>query len=41
METDRSKEGLKSLGHAAAYSSDYDPSVLETFENRHPDMITG
>ena len=33
----RSDEGLKALGRKTAYSQDYDPGVLETFENRHPD----
>ena len=33
----RKKEDLKLLGHDASYSTDYDPSVLETFENMHPD----
>ena len=33
----RKKEELKLLGHDASYSTDYDPSVLETFENMHPD----
>jgi len=33
----RDKENLKSLGHKTEYRQDYDPSVLETFENQHPD----
>ena len=33
----RSEEGLKALGRKTSYSQDYDPGVLETFENRHPD----
>ncbi len=33
----RKKEDLKLLGHDASYSTDYDPSVLETFENMHSD----
>ena len=34
----RENENLKSLGSKVTnYSMDYDPSVLETFENRHPD----
>ena len=34
----REKEGLTKLGSAGTkYSQDYDPSVLETFENKHPD----
>ncbi len=34
---DREKEGLKSLGKATEYKSDYAPEVLECFENRHPE----
>ena len=34
---ERKSEGLKSLGHKSVYKSTYDPSVLETFENKHPD----
>jgi 7-cyano-7-deazaguanine reductase len=34
---ERKSEGLKSLGHKAVYKSTYDPSVLETFENKHQD----
>ena len=33
----RNPETLKSLGHKTAYSQDYAPEVLETFENQHPD----
>ena len=33
----RDQEGLRSLGHKSAYSQDYAPEVLETFENQHPD----
>ena len=33
----RSEEGLKALGRKTAYSQDYDPGVLETFENKHPE----
>ena len=33
----RNPEDLKSLGHKTAYSQDYAPEVLETFENQHPD----
>ena len=34
----REKEGLTKLGSAGTkYSMDYDPSVLETFVNKHPD----
>ncbi|MBQ6237393.1 MAG: NADPH-dependent 7-cyano-7-deazaguanine reductase QueF [Bacteroidales bacterium] len=31
----RDNEKLKSLGHKTEYRQDYDPSVLETFENLH------
>ena len=34
---DRSLDGLQALGRKTAYSQDYDPGVLETFENKHPD----
>ncbi|MBO6170017.1 MAG: NADPH-dependent 7-cyano-7-deazaguanine reductase QueF [Bacteroidales bacterium] len=34
---ERKSEGLKSLGHKSVYKSTYDPSALETFENKHPD----
>lgn len=30
-------EGLQALGAKTKYSQDYDPSVLETFVNRHQD----
>ena len=34
----REKEELSLLGsHETTYSADYDPSVLETFTNKHPD----
>ena len=32
---DRKDEGLHALGGKAEYKQDYDPSVLEAFENRH------
>ena len=32
---ERKDEGLKALGGKTVYSQHYDPSVLETFENRH------
>ena len=35
--SDRSKEGLEALGHKTAYTDNYTPEVLETFENQHPD----
>ena len=31
----RKDEGLRSLGHKTEYRQNYDPSVLETFENKH------
>ena len=34
---ERKEEGLKALGAKTAYSQDYDPGVLETFENKHRD----
>ncbi len=30
-------DDLQSLGHHTEYPTNYDPNVLETFENRHPD----
>ncbi len=30
-------DDLQSLGHHTEYPTNYDPDVLETFENRHPD----
>ena len=33
----RSDEGLKALGNRAVYTQSYDYTVLETFENQHPD----
>ena len=33
---ERKDEGLKSLGNSTVYKTDYDPSVLETFVNKHP-----
>ena len=33
----RNREELQALGRETAYSQDYDPGVLETFENQHPD----
>lgn len=35
---DKKTDGLTLLGAKTAYPTDYDPSVLETFENKHPDM---
>lgn len=35
---ERNEEGLKQLGSAKTkYPTDYDPSLLETFINKHPD----
>jgi 7-cyano-7-deazaguanine reductase len=33
----RKDEGLKALGNHAVYTHSYDFTVLETFENQHPD----
>ncbi|MBQ1409123.1 MAG: NADPH-dependent 7-cyano-7-deazaguanine reductase QueF [Bacteroidales bacterium] len=32
----RDKENLRALGHDTDYSKDYNPGLLETFENQHP-----
>ena len=34
---DRKHEGLQALGRETAFSQDYNPGYLETFENMHPD----
>ena len=34
---ERKDEGLQLLGQKTNYPTDYDPSVLESFENKHPD----
>ena len=34
---DRKNENLKQLGHVTQYSKDYDPALLEAFENQHPE----
>ena len=34
---DRSADELRALGHKTPYSQNYDPGVLETFENMHRD----
>ena len=34
---ERKDEGLKALGGKTVYSQHYDPSVLETFGNQHPE----
>ena len=36
-EDSRKSEGLHALGNKTKYSMDYDPEVLETFENKHPE----
>ena len=36
-EETRKDEGLQVLGRKTKYSTDYDPSVLETFQNKHPE----
>ena len=33
----RENEHLQALGHPTGYRTDYDPTVLETFKNQHPD----
>jgi len=38
MRTDRELEGVTLLGNqGVAYPSDYNPDILETFENKHPE----
>lgn len=38
MRTDKELEGVTLLGNrGTTYPTDYDPSLLETFENKHPD----
>ena len=37
MDENRKDEGLHALGSKTKYSMDYDPDVLETFLNKHPD----
>lgn len=38
MRTEQQLEGVTLLGNqATSYGSDYDPTLLETFENMHPD----
>lgn len=38
MRTEKELEGVTLLGNqGTVYSDNYDPSVLETFENKHPD----
>ena len=33
---ERKEEGLKALGAKTSYSSDYNPEILESFENQNP-----
>ena len=33
----RENEHLRALGNNTDYSKDYNPSLLETFENQHPE----
>lgn len=35
MDEGREKEGLKNLGNSTPYTFDYNPELLESFENRH------
>ena len=38
--SDREKEGLTKLGsQGTEYNTDYDPSLLETFSNKHPETV--
>ena len=37
MTNERKSEGLQALGKKIDYSQEYDPSVLETFQNMHPE----
>ncbi len=37
MTNERKNEGLQALGKKIDYSQEYDPSVLETFQNMHPE----
>jgi 7-cyano-7-deazaguanine reductase len=37
MTNERKNEGLQALGKKTDYSQEYDPSVLETFQNMHPE----
>jgi 7-cyano-7-deazaguanine reductase len=32
----RTDDGLKALGRKTEYTADYNPQLLETFENKHP-----
>ena len=35
--SNRKDEKLSALGKTTRYSTDYDPTLLETFQNQHPD----
>lgn len=35
------KDQLSLLGRKTEYKQDYAPEVLEAFDNKHPEMITG
>ena len=35
--SNRNQEGLQQLGNPTQYQDNYNPRVLETFENQHPD----
>ena len=37
MSSERENEGLKQLGKATQYRTDYAPEVLEAFDNKHPE----
>lgn len=37
MANNRENEGLKLLGKKTEYLTDYNPNILETFENKHPE----
>lgn len=37
MANNRENEGLKLLGKKTEYLTDYNPDILETFENKHPE----
>ena len=35
--SDRKEEKLSALGNTTRYDTDYNPNLLETFQNQHPD----
>ena len=37
MNIERKDEGLQLLGQKTQYSTNYEPEVLETFQNKHPE----